>query len=95
MTKERKIITAAQKLTSASSRLVELLDPEHQDFSTAGILKVTLNEVAQALNALGLNFADHRSLLVYACGEDLKEIANKLNATKTAPEKGQGGRDEK
>jgi len=79
MARERKIITAAQKLTSASNRLVELLDPDHQDFNTAGLLKDTLNEVAQALNALGLNYLNHKCLLVYACGEDFKEIANKLN----------------
>lgn len=77
LTREAKIIESAQKLTSASSRMLVLLDPDHQDFSTAGLLKVALNEVAQAMDVLGLNFYDYRSLFVYGA-KDLEELANDL-----------------
>lgn len=76
LTREAKIIECVQKLSSASSRMLVLLDPDSQH-STKGCLRDAFNEVAQAMDVLGLNFYDYRSLFVYGA-KDLEELADEL-----------------
>lgn len=83
MTRNARIVSAAQKLNSASSRLVELLDDTDGFFdteaATRSTLKGALTEVAEALTDLGVgHWGGHRSLFVRT-SKDLDELVLELD----------------